>query len=215
MMARRDNADPTGIGHTSNWACAWPANRRVLYNRASCDLARQALGSQRKLIAWNGTAWGGADVPDYRPTRTRTTACGPFIMNPEGVARLFARGAMVEGPFPEHYEPFERRCRPTRCIRTSRRREQPGRARVRTTARRSASRTSSRTSATTYRLTEHFHFWTKHVAQRDRCSRSSSSRSARQLADGDRHRQRRRVRVSLATAATSRPWRWSPSASSR
>ena len=28
-------------------------------------------------------------------------------MNPEGVARFFARGMMNEGPFPEHYEPFE------------------------------------------------------------------------------------------------------------
>ena len=32
---------------------------------------------------------------------------GPFIMNPEGVARLFARGMMRDGPFPAHYEPFE------------------------------------------------------------------------------------------------------------
>ena len=36
-MARRDNTDPTGIGQTANWAWAWPANRRILYNRASCD----------------------------------------------------------------------------------------------------------------------------------------------------------------------------------
>ena len=43
LMARRDNSDPTGIGQTLNWAWAWPANRRVLYNRASCDPSRQAL----------------------------------------------------------------------------------------------------------------------------------------------------------------------------
>ncbi|OUL73005.1 hypothetical protein, partial [Paraburkholderia hospita] len=36
QMGRRDNSDPTGIGQTLNWAWAWPANRRVLYNRASC-----------------------------------------------------------------------------------------------------------------------------------------------------------------------------------
>ena len=30
MMARRDNADPTGIGNTLNWAWAWPANQFVL-----------------------------------------------------------------------------------------------------------------------------------------------------------------------------------------
>ena len=28
-------------------------------------------------------------------------------MNPEGVARLFAVDQLVEGPFPEHYEPVE------------------------------------------------------------------------------------------------------------
>ncbi len=46
LMARRDNSDPYGIGQTLNWAYAWPANRRVLYNRASCDAERQALRSR-------------------------------------------------------------------------------------------------------------------------------------------------------------------------
>jgi len=33
---------------------------------------------------------------------------GPFIMNPEGVGRLFAPiGVLADGPFPEHYEPIE------------------------------------------------------------------------------------------------------------
>ncbi len=32
QMARRDNADPCGIGQTLGWAWAWPANRRILYN---------------------------------------------------------------------------------------------------------------------------------------------------------------------------------------
>jgi hypothetical protein len=45
QMGRRDNSDPTGIGQTLNWAWAWPANRRVLYNRASCDPKGQAVGS--------------------------------------------------------------------------------------------------------------------------------------------------------------------------
>ena len=43
LMARRDNSDPYGIGQTLNWAFAWPANRRILYNRASCDADGQAL----------------------------------------------------------------------------------------------------------------------------------------------------------------------------
>lgn len=31
----------------------------------------------------------------------------PFIMNAEGVGRLFAADKLADGPFPEHYEPFE------------------------------------------------------------------------------------------------------------
>ena len=47
MMARRDATDPRGAGIAPNWAWAWPANRRMLYNRASADPANgQALESQ-------------------------------------------------------------------------------------------------------------------------------------------------------------------------
>ena len=43
---------------------------------------------------------------------------GPFIMNPEGVGRLFAPlAAFADGPFPEHYEPIESPDRQSRCIR--------------------------------------------------------------------------------------------------
>jgi formate dehydrogenase major subunit len=107
QMARRDNADPTGIGQTLNWAWAWPVNRRVLYNRASADLSGKPFDPTRKLIGWNGAAWTGADVPDYKVDEDPALGMGPFIMNPEGVARFFAKAGMVEGPFPEHYEPFE------------------------------------------------------------------------------------------------------------
>ena len=106
-MGRRDNSDPTGIGNTLNWAWAWPANRRILYNRASADVAGKAFNPNRKLIEWNGKAWGGADVPDTGVGIAPETGNGPFIMNPEGVARFFARKGLVEGPFPTHYEPFD------------------------------------------------------------------------------------------------------------
>ena len=46
QMARRDNSDPYGIGQTLDWAWAWPANRRILYNRASCRPVGQAVGSE-------------------------------------------------------------------------------------------------------------------------------------------------------------------------
>jgi formate dehydrogenase major subunit len=37
MMQRRGTDDPSGLGVYPNWSWSWPANRRVLYNRASCD----------------------------------------------------------------------------------------------------------------------------------------------------------------------------------
>ena len=67
QMARRDNSDPTGIGNTLNWAWAWPANRRVLYNGASADPKGKPWNPKHRLVFWNGKAWGGADVPDIRP----------------------------------------------------------------------------------------------------------------------------------------------------
>jgi formate dehydrogenase major subunit len=163
LMARRDNSDPTGIGNTIGWAWAWPANRRVLYNRASCDPSGKPFDPKRKLIAWNGKAWGGADIPDFKADENPDGGMGPFIMNPEGVARFFARGGMAEGPFPEHYEPFD-----TPLAKNPLSPDQP------LTLNNPAARVFKDDLAqigkadefphvaTTYRLTEHFHFWTKH-----------------------------------------------------
>ena len=94
-------------GIAPGWAWAWPANRRILYNRASADLDGKPWNPDKPLIEWNGSRWVGIDVPDYGPTVKPSDSVGPFIMNAEGVGRLFARDLMVEGPFPEHYEPFE------------------------------------------------------------------------------------------------------------
>ena len=66
-MARRDSTDPDGRGTALNWAFAWPANRRILYNRASCDPDGKPWDPDNKLIWWNGTQWVGYDVPDYGP----------------------------------------------------------------------------------------------------------------------------------------------------
>jgi formate dehydrogenase major subunit len=164
LMARRDNSDPTGIGQTLNWAWAWPANRRVLYNRASCDPSGKPYDANRKLIGWNGSAWGGADVPDFKADENPAGGMGPFIMNPEGVARFFARKAMAEGPFPEHYEPFEtplsyNPLNPKQPQATN----NPA-ARVFPDDREAFGKAADYPHvATTYRLTEHFHYWTKHV----------------------------------------------------
>jgi formate dehydrogenase major subunit len=164
LMARRDNSDPTGIGQTLNWAFAWPANRHVLYNRASCDLNGKPFDKNRALVSWNGTAWSGADVPDFKADEDPTHGMGPFIMNPEGVARFFARNNMVEGPFPEHYEPFEtplasNPLSPTQPLALN----NPA-ARVFADDRKAFGKVAQFPhAATTYRLTEHFHYWSKHV----------------------------------------------------
>jgi formate dehydrogenase major subunit len=164
LMARRDNSDPTDIGQTLNWAWSWPANRRVLYNRASCDASGKPLNPQRTLIKWNGKQWVGADTPDYKVDDGPAAGIGPFIMNAEGVARFFARANMAEGPFPEHYEPFETPLGYNPLNRNEPRAVNNPAARI-FKADRDALGTAAQFPhvATTYRLTEHFHYWTKHV----------------------------------------------------
>jgi formate dehydrogenase major subunit len=164
LMARRDNSDPTGIGQTINWAFAWPANRRVLYNRASCDPSGKPFNRDRALISWNGTAWSGADIPDFKADEDPTHGMGPFIMNPEGVARFFARTNMAEGPFPEHYEPFETPLAANPLSPKEPRALNNPAARVFDDDRKAFGKPAQFPyAATTYRLTEHFHYWTKHV----------------------------------------------------
>jgi formate dehydrogenase major subunit len=101
--------DPTGMGFYPNWAWSWPLNRRVLYNRASADLAGKPWDPKRPGISWDGAKWAG-DVPDYpatmKPLTQDSTAWLPFIMNGEGTGRLFS-SSMLDGPFAEHYEPIE------------------------------------------------------------------------------------------------------------
>ena len=106
MMAR-GKEDPTGLGLFPNWAFAWPVNRRILYNRASCDMHGKAYNPQRKLLEWTGDKWVG-DVPDgpWPPQADKGKGKYPFIMQRDGLGALFGPG-MAEGPFPEHYEPLE------------------------------------------------------------------------------------------------------------
>jgi len=107
QMARRDNADPSGLGAVNGWAWAWPLNRRILYNRASADAQGKAWDPRRPLLEWNGQRWQGLDVPDYPVTAPPQQKIGPFIMLPDGMGHLFALDKLSDGPFPEHYEPME------------------------------------------------------------------------------------------------------------
>lgn len=106
QMDKRDNSDPSGLGCTPGWAWSWPANRRILYNRASADPQGKPWDKKRKLIEWDGVKWSGIDIADYSQAAPNS-GVSPFIMNQEGVGRLFSLDKMNDGPFPEHYEPIE------------------------------------------------------------------------------------------------------------
>jgi formate dehydrogenase major subunit len=164
QMARRDNSDPYAIGQTLNWAWSWPANRRILYNRASSDPAGKPWDARRRLVGWNGKAWGGADVPDMRPDAAPEEDVGPFIMTAEGVARLFAPTGLAEGPLPEHYEPLESPL-PNNPMhpKNDKARANPAARVFKGDREQFGTAKDYPYAATSYRITEHFHYWTKHV----------------------------------------------------
>ncbi|MFH1736933.1 MAG: molybdopterin dinucleotide binding domain-containing protein, partial [Actinomycetota bacterium] len=114
---KRDNTtDTTGLGIFKDWAFSWPANRRIIYNRCSCNAAGTPWNPKKVLVAWDGAKWVTNDVPDFAVVAGTPpvanppdkTAGAPYIMLPEGQARFFVpKGAVKDGPFPEHYEPIE------------------------------------------------------------------------------------------------------------
>jgi formate dehydrogenase major subunit len=106
-MAKRGKEDPTGLGLYPEWGFAWPLNRRIIYNRASCDPQGRPYNPKMKLLEWTGDRWVG-DVADgpWPPLADKEKGKFPFIMKADGVGAIFGPG-MVEGPFPEHYEPLE------------------------------------------------------------------------------------------------------------
>lgn len=161
QMANRDNSDPSGLGNTLGWAWAWPANRRIIYNRASADRDGKAWDKERALIFWNGKKWTGYDVPDFKADEPPGSAMNPYIMNPEGVSRLYAIDKMAEGPFPAHYEPMEspigvNLMYPKVLNNPAVRIFEDDRKELGTME-------DYPYVGTTYRLTEHFHYWTKHA----------------------------------------------------
>ncbi len=167
QMANRDNADPYGIGQTLGWAWSWPANRRILYNRASAKLDGSPWSERKSLVWWDSVTrrWTGADVPDFPVDSAPTRGQMPFIMNPEGVGKLFASQGMAEGPFPTHYEPLESPVPEGNLLfpRNNRVRYNPAARVFDEDLEMMGTWEDYPYAATTYRLTEHFHYWTKHV----------------------------------------------------
>jgi formate dehydrogenase major subunit len=118
QMIRRDKKDPSGLGLYPGWAWCWPVNRRIIYNRCSADANGQPWSKDKNLVQWDpvGKKWLRNDVPDFKWIDPATkvevppeeSAKAPYIMLPEGKARLFVpKGFIKEGPFPEHYEALE------------------------------------------------------------------------------------------------------------
>lgn len=104
---KRRIKETEGIGSNPEWAFAWPVNRRIIYNRASADPQGNPWNPDVPVAWWDGSAWKSNDVPDFNATVTpEETKYNAFIMTDEGQGRLFSSG-MAEGPFPEHYEPWE------------------------------------------------------------------------------------------------------------
>ena len=162
LTQRRGTDDPSGLGVYPNWAWSWPMNRRVLYNRASCDLNGRPWDMQRKQVWWDEAQgkWLGNDVPDFKADSAPKDHMGPFIMNPEGVGRLFVPlGAVADGPFPEHYEPTEspvvNPLHPGQSTNPLAKRFKTDMDKYGTVA------GGFNIICTTYRLVEHYHYWTK------------------------------------------------------
>lgn len=104
------------------WGWVWPANRRILYNRASAKPDGTPWSERKKYVWWDEAQgkWVGDDVPDFPVTKSPeykapADAVGPdaldgtdaFIMQADGRGWLFAPSGLSDGPLPTHYEPQE------------------------------------------------------------------------------------------------------------
>ncbi|MDQ2872728.1 MAG: molybdopterin-dependent oxidoreductase [Candidatus Eremiobacteraeota bacterium] len=103
------------------WGFSWPANRRILYNRASADPDGNPWSERKKYVWWDAEAaqWTGVDVPDFPKNKAPDTpavpgaggmdahsGADPFIMQLDGRGQLFVASGLKDGPLPVHYEPL-------------------------------------------------------------------------------------------------------------
>ncbi len=63
----------------TEWAWAWPANRRILYNRASADPDGKPWSERKKYVWWDEEQekWTGLDVPDFKATKPPDLQASP------------------------------------------------------------------------------------------------------------------------------------------
>ncbi len=112
-----------GAGRAQHeWGWAWPADRRILYNRASADPDGAPWSERKKYVWWDAELgrWVGHDVPDFPIDRApdarpdpgvggpaALSGIDPFVMQADGKGWLFAPAGLVDGPLPTHYEAHE------------------------------------------------------------------------------------------------------------
>ncbi len=104
------------------WGWAWPANRRLLYNRASADPDGKPWSERKAYVWWDEATgeWTGLDVPDFEKTKPPSyeppedadgvaalAGNDPFIMQGDGKGALYVPRGLIDGPMPTHYEPGE------------------------------------------------------------------------------------------------------------
>jgi formate dehydrogenase major subunit len=114
----REANGPYGHG----WGYAWPADRRILYNRASARPDGAPWSERKKLVWWDEACarWTGYDVPDFDETKAPSyvpaadaggldalRGDAPFLIHEDGLGWLFVPSGLKDGPLPVHYEPLE------------------------------------------------------------------------------------------------------------
>jgi formate dehydrogenase major subunit len=121
QAARRKHRDEQSFV-APEWGWAWPANRRILYNRASADPDGKPWSERKRYVWWDEEQgkWAGDDVPDFQPDKrpdyeppdeaeAEDAIAGdhPFTLQADGRGWLFVPAGLVDGPMPTHYEPHE------------------------------------------------------------------------------------------------------------
>jgi formate dehydrogenase major subunit len=105
------------------WGWSWPANTRILYNRASADPDGRPWSERKRYVWWDAEQGKWTSLgdhpdfvpdkpPDFTPPRKATgmealSGDEPFIVHPDGMGWLFVPAGLVDGPLPVHYEPHE------------------------------------------------------------------------------------------------------------
>jgi formate dehydrogenase major subunit len=104
------------------WGWAWPANRRLIYNRASADPNGEPWSERKRYVWWDARKkkWTGDDVPDFDEQKPpdytpaddakgpdAIAGSHPFIMQADGLGWIYVPQGLEDGPLPTHYEPQE------------------------------------------------------------------------------------------------------------